>query len=58
MSTYIRTTKHPVTGKWQKATWYDDYFGNHHYGVQFAGEEKVYDPSKVKLETDTNPLKP
>lgn len=51
MSTYQKTTKNPVTGKWEKAVWIDDYFGNHHYGVQFEGEEKVYDPEDVELET-------
>lgn len=48
MSTYQRWTKHPKTKKWHLATWIDNYFGNHHYGVQFT---EVFDPEKKKLET-------
>lgn len=51
MSTYSRMTKHPVTGKWEKAVWRDDFFGKHQYGVQFAGDAETYDPRTVKLET-------
>lgn len=36
MSTYIRRTKHPATGKFEPATWIDDYFGPHRYGVRFS----------------------
>lgn len=35
ISSYITFTKHPVTGRWAKALWIDDYFGRHHYGVRF-----------------------
>ncbi len=62
MSTYSKLTKHPYTGKWEKAIWYDDLFGSHHYGVVFPSEAKKYgdntplrsiafDPEKNKLET-------
>jgi hypothetical protein len=64
MSSYIKTTKHPITGKWRKAFWIDDYFGSHRYGVLFIkgkgsfnklGTEykdcEVFDPEKTKLET-------
>lgn len=40
MSTYIRKTKHPKTGKWEDATWYDDLLGHHHYGVIFPSDAK------------------
>lgn len=42
MSTYQRETKHPVTGQWEKATWYDDVFGNHNYGVVFPSDAKHF----------------
>lgn len=38
MSTYSRETKHPKTGAWERATWYDDLFGNHNYGVVFPSD--------------------
>lgn len=44
MSTYNRRTKHPRTGQWEEATWYDDLFGPHRYGVVFPSEVKRYDP--------------
>lgn len=60
MSTFNKETKHPKTGKWENATWYDDFFGNHHYGVQFPSDQSkdvpwrdqiTYDPDTVNLET-------
>lgn len=50
MSTYFRETKHPQTDKWERATWYDDYYGKHHYGVKFP-DGSIFDPEKIKLET-------
>lgn len=35
MSSYLSTTKHPTTGRWEIARWLDDYFGRHQYGVEF-----------------------
>jgi len=61
MSTYNEQTKHPVTGKWENATWYDDYFGNHNYGISFPSDNEgkdyrgegfiVYDPREHDMET-------
>lgn len=62
MSTFTRETKNPRTGKWEMATWYDDLFGRHNYGVVFPSDRALYgkdlplkavavDPEKVKLET-------
>ena len=57
MSTYIQETKHPVTGAWELATWHDDYFGNHNYGVQFPSDAsdplgaKMFDPREHVMET-------
>ena len=62
MSTYSRLTKHPKTGQWENATWYDDLLGHHHYGVVFPSDLAVnanwediksvaFDPEKINLET-------
>jgi len=57
MSTYLRQTKHPETDEWQVATWADDFYGSHHYGVKFPNGD-VFDPEKIKLETrDSEPVK-
>ena len=50
MSTYNKQTKHPVTKEWEVATWADDYYGNHRYGVVFSNGD-TFDPEKIKLET-------
>lgn len=50
MSTYWKTTKHPETGKWEKATWHDDHFGKHHYGVEFP-DGSMWDPWETEFET-------
>lgn len=50
MSTFTRLTKHPKTGKFEKATWRDDYFAPRHYGVEFK-DGLIVDPRKEKLET-------
>ena len=49
MSTYKQLTKHPETGKWEMATWIDDFYSHHHYGVKFL-DGKMYDPERMKLE--------
>lgn len=74
MSTYNRETKHPVTGNWENATWYDDLLGHHNYGVVFPSDLKrakkalkgaepmlaniAFDPRRVELETRTAPEQP
>mgnify|MGYP003404001845 CR=1 FL=1 len=57
MSTYSKLTKNPKTGEFEYATWMDDYFGRHHYGVKFPDGE-VIDPEKVELETMDMPNNP
>lgn len=42
MSTFVRVTKHPQSKKYELATWVDDYFGSHIYGVHFKSDGKVY----------------
>jgi hypothetical protein len=51
MSNYFALTFHPVKNKWINASWMDNHFGSHHYGVKFVGESKVYDPRIVDLKT-------
>lgn len=36
MSSFIKPTLHPVTGKLESAEWLDNHFGRHQYGVRFA----------------------
>lgn len=42
MSTYKKVARHPNTGKWERATFHDDYFAPHVYGVEFPSDGKVY----------------
>lgn len=51
MSSFVKQTKHPITGQWQDAAWIDDYFGHHNYGVKFA-DGNVFDPRHHTLETN------
>lgn len=54
MSTYKQVTRHPQTGVYEYATWHDDYFGPHVYGVEFPSDRKVYPIDLVnskKIET-------
>jgi len=50
MSTFFKQTKHPKTKEWQVATWMDDYYGKHRYGVKFPSGE-VFDPENTRLTT-------
>lgn len=42
MSSYQKTTVHPITGAQERAEWLDDYFGQHNYGVRFPSDGKVF----------------
>lgn len=42
MSNFTQYTLHPTTGKWQKATWVDNYHGARAYGVKFPGDPCYY----------------
>ena len=58
MSTYSKQTKHPITGEWHEATWIDDFYGRHRYGVRFPDGE-TFNPEKTKLETrEDDPMIP
>lgn len=48
MSTYRQITRHPEHKVYMMATWHDDYFMPHVYGVQFDGEDKVYPVEYIK----------
>lgn len=51
MSSYTKSSRHPLTGEWEDgALWLDDYFGHHNYGVKFADGE-VFDPREYEIET-------
>lgn len=52
MSSFKRITRHPVTGLLKIAWWIDDYFGNHHYGVKFEDDPKVYREEELKENHD------
>jgi len=54
VSTYQRRTKNPVTGEFEEATWLDDHFGRHRYGVQFP-DGKIYRQSDHQWEFDDPP---
>lgn len=47
MSTYNRITQHPNTKRWEMATWYDDYFAPHVYGVSFPNDTVIYTTEMV-----------
>lgn len=51
MSSFLRNTKHPKTGKVETARWHDDHFGPHRYGVEFE-DGTIVDPEKTKLDTN------
>jgi len=57
MSTYKKETLHPETKIWENATWIDDHFGNHNYGVQFS-DGKIYDPRAIELQTREGHIHP
>ncbi len=46
MSNYAALTKHPETGEWVNATWVDDHFGRHRYGVFFP-DGKVFREEQI-----------
>lgn len=50
MSTYRRMSKASGMDKYELATWHDDYFGYHNYGVEFP-DGQVLDPRVIKIRT-------
>lgn len=52
MSSYYRSAYHPLTNTVKQASWLDDYFGRHMYGVRFDDDDKVYTPEEVEIPMD------
>ena len=50
MSNYTAPALHPKSGRVVKATWIDNYFGPHIYGVSFPGDSDVYRVAECDLE--------
>lgn len=48
MSNYIQDTYHPETGELHSASWLDDYFGHHKYGVMFP-DGKVFPADECRI---------
>lgn len=48
MSTYEKFTRHPHTGKYSKASYKDDYFGPHMFGVKFEEDPVVYPAEQIE----------
>jgi hypothetical protein len=48
MSTYKAQAFHPETGIIEEATFIDDFYGRHRYGVKFAGD-RVYRAEQVRV---------
>ena len=46
MSNTKRLTKHPETKQFELATWIDDYFGEHNYGIIFDSSPNVIHDSR------------
>lgn len=52
MSSYKKLTKNPETKQFELATWIDNYFGEHNYGIIFdSSPNVVFDPRDEPLET-------
>lgn len=51
MSNFRAITKNPMNGRYEWATWLDNYFGPHNYGVKFEGSMMVLDDRKYDLKT-------
>lgn len=48
MSDYSQITRHPLTGMYCHAEWFDDHFGPHLYGVKFPGDDVIYPADQVR----------
>lgn len=52
MSNFTRVSWHPVERVARAASYLDNYFGRHQYGVRFDGDEKVYRSNEVEIPID------
>lgn len=56
MSNFMRRTRHPETGLMEDATWHDDFFGPHIYGVSFPyGRMYCEDEHEWEFEPQVEP---
>jgi hypothetical protein len=46
MSSYKKLTKHPETKQFELATWIDNHFGEHNYGIIFDSSPNVIHDSR------------
>lgn len=53
VSNFTRPTKNPETGRIEVATFLDDYFGRHQYGIEFP-DGSIYRESEI----DDEPARP
>lgn len=44
---FFRNTRHPVTGKVEKAEWIPNHFGRNMWGVKFQNDPRVYRPREL-----------
>ena len=52
MSNFTRAAYHPNEKVVRAATFCDDYFGPHKYGVFFVGDQWIYHPNEVDIPLD------
>lgn len=52
MSTYKAYTQHPYTKEYSIATWMDDHYGHHRYGVRFENGD-TFEAEKHDMQTKT-----
>lgn len=55
MSSYIKKSQHPETGKMEDAFWMDDYYGPHQYGVKFM-DGKIFREGLIPAHDITIPI--
>ncbi len=49
MSNFTRVHWHPLEGVARAASYLDNHFGPHQYGIRFEGDETVYRPNEVEI---------
>ena len=52
MSNFDDVAWNPTERVARKASFLDDYFGKHEYGVRFEGDSRVYRSSEVRIPLD------
>ncbi len=52
MSNFTRVAWNPKERVARVASYLDDYFGKHQYGVRFDGDKQVYRPDEVEIPVD------